>query len=757
MSKLRLGFRSSLECDVYHIIRKLESAHDDEPFKSVPAAYDAIRRSNSSLSRQKKRPLEDAISRMLQMRKQEQQGDSDDSEAAVDEPPQAAAGDERFLLNRQMTRLWKPDVAARSSGDQPAAKKRRIQAGADAADADDDGASGPETGINGSGTAAAPTSAKQYTSQSRRPQKASRFTVEQPEQLVPLAGIGDAHRKLLGLARNLLRGSGLYEGRNLRQTPGILLSGPPGTGKTSLVKNVAAMLGVPLVSLAGCLEDPERMERSLSEAVNAAMSLAPSIVFVDRIDWYMSRPGSLRHSEHHMRAVSQFANQMKRMRGGPGRPGQVLAMATTSRVADVDPTVLEYGLLETTVQMRIPDCAARRDILEAITAKMELADDVDLAEIANMTHGYVGSDLVIITTLAGERLVDRIASAHDAGGAMLDLDGRPGSTHEYGPDARSSARSSARPFFTRTIADPGTVAPLTMDDFKAAIQEFTPSLRKEGFTVIPSVTWDQVGALDAARKQLQTSIIGPIKRPELYRSFGLTRPAGVLLWGPPGCGKTLVAQAVANEAQASFILINGPELLNKYIGESERAVRELFQRARSSTPCILFFDEMDSIVPQRSSASTEAGARVVNALLTELDGARDRTGIYVIGTTNRPDLMDEAMLRPGRLSVQLLIDLPTPAERVEILRAIYRTRHEHAPDKALERLAVVALDARCTDFSGADLSGLHAKAAEHALERWMAAGGLRVIADADWQHALDNARASVRDPASYRRPEAAEG
>ncbi|KND94265.1 putative AAA domain-containing protein [Tolypocladium ophioglossoides CBS 100239] len=740
-SKPRIGFRSSLERDVYHIIKKLEAANDDRPFKTVPAIYDAIKRSNSSLSRQKKRPLEDAIDRVLQVRRQEQD-ESDDSEAAIDEPEPPKPGDERFLLNRQMTKLWNTDTGSRSASEMPATKKRRIQADGDDKD---DRTSGPETAVNGPIGADTLAPAKQDKSRPKKTQKPSRFQVENPEQEVPLAGLGDIYREILEDTWGLLRGSDLFESRKVSLSSGILLSGPSGTGKKSLVRNVAAKIGVPLVSLADCLRDPERIGKSLSEAVDTALSLAPSVIFIERIDRVMSRHGSPSHNEHHAKAVSEFAKQMERIRRSSRTDGHVLAMATTSRITDVDPAVLAFGLFDECIQMRMPDCAARHDILKVVTRRMKLSEDVDLVELANMTHGYVGTDLAAITTLAGKRLVRRAARLNNPVDTMLDLhtrllDGQ--STDMSDPDAS---------FFTKNITNPQTADSITMEDFKAALKGFTPSLRKEGFTVIPSVTWKQVGALDEARKQLQSSIVGPIKNPDLYREFGLTRPAGVLLWGPPGCGKTLVAQAVANEAQASFILINGPELLNKYVGESERAVRELFQRARSSTPCILFFDEIDSIVPPRSNSSTESGARVVNALLTELDGAQDRTGIYVIGTTNRPEMIDEAMLRPGRLSVQLLVDLPTPRERVDILRTIYRTNHEKAPEDVLEKLAVVALDTRCSNFSGADLSGLHTKAAQRALDRCTAnVGEARVITAADWEFALDNTRASVRDPASYR-------
>ncbi|ODA77503.1 hypothetical protein RJ55_07132 [Drechmeria coniospora] len=735
------GFQSVLERDVYHIVRKLEAGNDDKPFKSVTVVYDAIKRSNSSLGRQKKRPLEDAIDRVLQIRKQERQQDqSDDSEAAIDEFEPTNPGDDRFLLNRQLTKLWKTSSASpRDASEQPAVKKRRIQS------EDDDRHDRPADADNGpsASTDAAVGPSKQDKPPTKRPPKSSRFRVEQPDRLRRLAGMDDVYGKLLRQTWHMLRPSGVDAQGHGRKTTGIVLSGPSGIGKRTLVHNLAASNRVPLVSLDACFEDAERMERSLSEAFDAAISLSPSIIFLDDIDQSMSAHGSSKHGEHHLRAVRIFKQQMERIAKSSQKRGHVLAMATTSKLADVDPDLLAYGLFEESVPLRVPDCAARRDILEAVTEGSPLSEDVDLTEIAKLTHGYVGADLAAITKLAWARAMER----------------------EHGADCPFDTTADIHAMLRRHLQAPDlTVFPnldshqdgalkalaITMDDLKAATQLFTPSLRKQGFTAIPSVTWDQVGAMEVARKQLQMSIIGPIKNPELYQKFGLTKPAGVVLYGPPGCGKTLVAQAVAREAQASFILINGPELLNKYVGESERAVRELFQRARSSRPCILFFDEIDSIVPPRSSSSTESGARVVNALLTELDGAQDRSGIYVIGTTNRVDMIDEAMLRPGRLSVQVLVDLPTPAERVEILRAIYRTNHSEVTEEALRSLAAVALDARCTNFSGADLNGLHTKAAEHAVERWLATGSEPpLVTQADWDHALDNTYASVKNPASY--------
>ncbi|KAL6853257.1 P-loop containing nucleoside triphosphate hydrolase protein [Trichoderma novae-zelandiae] len=740
--KSRLNLRQGLDRDVYQIIKKLEESNDGKPFKTITAAYDAIKRSNSSLSRQKKRPLEDSIERVLQFRKEELD-DSEDSEAAIEEAESKTVDDDRFLLNRQLTKHWQVDSAPRGTTEQPAAKKRRIQADADERDGAVSGPdTGPEAAMNGDAVKDTAKADRLDRTVQKKSPKSTRFRIEQWEEPLPLGGVGEIHRHLLRQTRYLLKCPELYKGNGWRRVPGMLLFGPPGTGKRSLIRTVAANLEVPIITLNGCLEDPERIEKSLAEAFDAAIGLAPSIVLIEDLDWHVPKPGGSNHNEHGRKVLNHFTRQMQRVQQ---EQANVVAMATTSRLADVDPVALEAGLFERTIQMRVPDQEARHDILKVVTREKILSDSLDLEEVAKMTHGFVGADMVIVTTLAEQAAQERILNSEDPDGRQLEILTRPPRRDQM--DVSDISLDLRQPAF-ETLP----IEPLTLDDFRYAIKGFTPSLRREGFTVIPSVTWDQVGALEKVREQLHMSIIGPIKNPELYQEFGLRRPAGALLWGPPGCGKTLVAQAVANEAQASFILINGPELLNKYVGESERAVRELFQRARSSTPCILFFDEIDSLVPRRDNASTDAGVRVVNALLTELDGAQDRSGIYVMGTTNRPDMIDAAMLRPGRLSVRLFVDLPTPEERVDILRAIYKSAHASASEAEFARLPAVAMDPRCKDFSGADLGGLHIKAAECALKKFMLGKKTaREIDEEDWEYALENTRCSVLNPESYRK------
>ncbi|KAG8427909.1 Ribosome biogenesis ATPase rix7 [Metarhizium acridum] len=370
MVKSRANLRSRIERDVYTVLKQLETANGCSPFKTITTAYDAIQRSNSSLRRQKKRILEDAIDRVLLVRKQEAD-DSSDSEAAIEEAEPEKPEDERFLLNRQMTKLWHQDPSDNKavSTEPSPAKKRRIQA-----DTEDipGQTSAVETVVNGNVSEGPSSLLKQDKQQTRKTQKASRFTVEHVDEEVPLGGLGEVYGDLLEHGCRLLRFANYYEENGWDRTTGILLSGPCGMGKRSLVKNVASMLGVPLVSLNGCLEDPERMEKSMTEAFDAAIAQAPSIVFIGEIDQYMSKTGSGNHNEHHFKAIRLFTQQMQRLKHRRGEDGYVLAMATTSKIADVDQGILKTGLFEVTKQLKIPDYEARRDILQTVTKRRRL-------------------------------------------------------------------------------------------------------------------------------------------------------------------------------------------------------------------------------------------------------------------------------------------------------------------------------------------------------------------------------------------------
>ncbi|KAJ1973294.1 Ribosome biogenesis ATPase rix7 [Dimargaris verticillata] len=261
---------------------------------------------------------------------------------------------------------------------------------------------------------------------------------------------------------------------------------------------------------------------------------------------------------------------------------------------------------------------------------------------------------------------------------------------------------------------------ITQEDFIQALAKVQPSSKREGFATVPDVSWDDIGALSHIREELRMAVVEPIRHPEYFAQVGITAPAGVLLWGPPGCGKTLLAKAVANESHTNFISVKGPELLNKYVGESERAVRQVFARAKASSPCVVFFDELDALCGRRDESQSEASARVVNTLLTELDGMENRKQVFIIAATNRPDMIDPAMLRPGRLDKRLYVELPTAPERLEILRTLTRRMPLHPTNVSLSEIAHHAV---CEGLSGADLQSLVREAAVAALRETVYASG----------------------------------
>ncbi|SCZ92662.1 BZ3500_MvSof-1268-A1-R1_Chr5-2g08080 [Microbotryum saponariae] len=442
----------------------------------------------------------------------------------------------------------------------------------------------------------------------------------------------------------------------------------------------------------------------------------------------------------------------------------VMILGATNRPDSLDPALRRAGRFDAEITMGVPDEAGRERILRVLMAKLRLSGDFDYAFLAKSTPGYVGADLSALTGAAGviavkriferfgqdaPRILGTVSIAEGEGqGELVESMGEemmidseaPISEPPSGtttPNLQAAVEGSGKdtsltippfsslppslaalPIASFLQAHPSALTEdelsslcLTNEDFTAALSVVQPSSQREGFTTVPNVTWADLGALQQIREEMRMAIVRPIRRPEVFASLGIQAPCGVLLWGPPGCGKTLLAKAVANESRANFISIKGPELLNKYVGESERAVRQVFARARASSPCIIFFDELDALVPRRDDSLSESSARVVNTLLTELDGLEPRKQVFVIGATNRPDILDPAMVRPGRLDKLLYVDLPTKEERIDILRA-QTNKTPLGPDVDL---ASIALDSRCDGFSGADLSALVREAAVMAL------------------------------------------
>lgn len=439
-------------------------------------------------------------------------------------------------------------------------------------------------------------------------------------------------------------------------------------------------------------------EKNVRDTFEEAKALAPCLMFFDEIDAVTPKRESAQR-EMERRIVAQFLTCMDEcsLDKTDGKP--VLIMGATNRPDSLDAALRRAGRFDREICMTVPDDEARERILRVLCSKLRLRGDFDFRMLARMTPGYVGADLKALTSAAGTIAIKRIFS-------------------QMSGQIDHSTLETSISHFLHTYPDPlseEVLCQMAIDesDFVAALAKVQPSSKREGFATVPDVTWADVGALSPIRAELQMAIVQPIRHPELYASVGICAPAGVLLWGPPGCGKTLLAKAVANESRANFISVRGPELLNKYVGESERAVRQVFLRARASAPCVIFFDELDALVPRRDESLSESSARVVNTLLTELDGLNDRRGVYVIAATNRPDIIDPAMVRPGRLDKPLFVDLPTPEERVDVLQTL-TARTPLAPDVDVRALA---MSSRLTNYSGADMAALVREAAVRALRQ----------------------------------------
>ncbi|KAK9237423.1 P-loop containing nucleoside triphosphate hydrolase protein [Lipomyces kononenkoae] len=550
----------------------------------------------------------------------------------------------------------------------------------------------------------------------------------------------------------------IYLHTGIHPPRGVLLHGPPGCGKTMLANAIAGELGVPFISLSapsivsGMSGESEKRVR---EIFDEARSIAPCLIFLDEIDAITPKRESAQR-EMERRIVAQLLTCMDDLSLEKTDGKVVMIIGATNRPDSLDPALRRAGRFDREIQMSVPDEISRESILRVLSRKLRLSGEFDFKALAKMTAGYVGADLSALTTAAGIAAIKRIfrelkpgsplpaleSGAADAVGTdehveesskqasgdedymdvdVIDIadddDGIPAPQkiqHNIDRKENSIIQQFLKDFPDTLTAEQLEPLSISIEDFLTALPSVQPSSKREGFATIPDITWADVGALERVRIELQMAIVQPIRRPELYAQVGITAPAGVLLWGPPGCGKTLLAKAVANESRANFISVRGPELLNKFVGESERAVRQVFLRARASVPCVIFFDELDALVPKRDDTLSESSARVVNTLLTELDGLNDRNGIYVIAATNRPDIIDPAMLRPGRLDKPLFVELPTAEERAAILRTVVG---KNTPIDESINLDAIGADLRCRNFSGADLAALVREAAVGALRK----------------------------------------
>ncbi|MEM2677435.1 MAG: CDC48 family AAA ATPase, partial [Thermofilaceae archaeon] len=458
---------------------------------------------------------------------------------------------------------------------------------------------------------------------------------------------------------------------------GVLFYGPPGTGKTLLARAVANESGAFFIAING----PEIMskfygesEQRLREIFKQAEENAPAIIFIDEIDAIAPKREEVT-GEVEKRVVAQLLALMDGLKGR----GHVVVIGATNRPNAVDPALRRPGRFDREIAFPVPDKRARKEILQVHTRNMPLSDDVNLDELADITHGFTGADLAALCREAAMRALRRFLP-------KIDLN-----------------KPSIPPELLKELK-------VTRLDFLDALKDIQPSALREVYVEIPEVRWSDIGGLEDVKQQLREVVEWPLKHPEFFKEMGIDPPKGVLLYGPPGCGKTLLAKAVATESGANFIAVKGPEILSKWVGESERAIREIFSKARQAAPCIVFFDEIDSIVPRRGyrfdSGVTD---RIVNQLLTEMDGLEKLEGVVVIGATNRPDIIDPALLRPGRFDRIIYVPPPDRAARLEILK-VHTRRMPLAEDVDLEKIA----DAT-EGYTGADLAALCKEAAIIAL------------------------------------------
>ncbi|XP_028902980.1 nuclear valosin-containing protein-like [Ornithorhynchus anatinus] len=516
---------------------------------------------------------------------------------------------------------------------------------------------------------------------------------------------------------------------------GFLLHGPPGCGKTLLAQAIAGELDLPILKIAATeivSGVSGESEQKLRELFEQAVSSAPCILFIDEID-AITPKREVASKDMERRIVAQLLTCMDDL-NSLAATAQVLVIGATNRPDSLDPALRRAGRFDREICLGIPDEASRERILQTLCRKLRLPQSFDFHHLAHQTPGYVGADLMALCREAAMCAVNRVLinlgeqkGQHlQAGGSSCEGDQAALMETEEGvKKAELSVQGELQKLLellkeqSPLLEEQLQMLCIEMNDFTVALSSVQPSAKREGFVTVPNVTWADIGALEDIREELTMAILAPVRNPEQFKALGLLAPAGILLAGPPGCGKTLLAKAVANESGLNFISVKGPELLNMYVGESERAVRQVFQRARNSAPCVIFFDEVDALCPRRSDRESGASVRVVNQLLTEMDGLETRQQVFIMAATNRPDIIDPAILRPGRLDKTLFVGLPPPADRFAILRTItkYGTRPPLDIDVSLEE---IAYDPRCDCYTGADLSALIREASVCALKQEMA-------------------------------------
>ena len=520
-----------------------------------------------------------------------------------------------------------------------------------------------------------------------------------------IGGLKEELRKVREMIELPLKHAELFERLGIDPPKGVLLYGPPGTGKTLIAKAVANEAGANFLSIQG----PEIMskyygqsEERLQEKFEEAQKNAPSILFIDELDSIAPRREEVT-GEVERRVVAQLLTLMD---GLSGR-GQVIVIGATNREEAIDPALRRPGRFDREIEIGVPDREGRKEILMIHTRGMPIEGSEDerdqlLNDLANRTHGFVGADVAALAREAAMKALRR-----------------------YLPDI-----DLEKPIPSEVLEK----MRVTPEDFKSALKEAEPSAMREVLVEVPRVTWDEVGGLEEVKIKLREAIEMPLKDPDAFKRMGIRPPRGILLYGPPGTGKTLLAKAVATESEANFISIKGPEVMSKWVGESEKAVRLIFKKARQVAPCVVFLDEIDAIAHRRGSdTDSGVGERVVNQLLTSLDGLETLEGVVVVGATNRPDMVDPALLRTGRFDRLILVPVPDRQARIEILKV-------HTKAMPLEGVDLEELAVELDGYTGADIEGLCREAAMLALRENRKA---RKVTMAHFQEAMKVVHSSI--------------
>jgi len=493
-----------------------------------------------------------------------------------------------------------------------------------------------------------------------------------------IGGLGDAVARVREMIELPLRHPELFKRLGVEAPKGVLLHGPPGTGKTLLAKAVANETNSTFYTIGG----PEIMSKYYGESEEKLRSIfeqaeknAPSIIFIDEVDSIAPKRDEV-SGEVERRIVAQLLSLMD----GMTSRGKVVVIAATNRVNAIDPALRRPGRFDREIEIGVPNRDGRLEVLQIHTRGMPMEKDVNLEKLADISHGFVGADLQALAKEAAIRALRRVL-----------------------PEINLSSESIPLDILRKIV--------VRMQDFMDVIKEMEPSAMREVFVEVPDIKWEDIGGLSLIKQELQEAVEWPLKYNQIFTYSDATPPKGILLYGPPGTGKTLMAKASANESEANFISVKGPELLSKWVGESEKGIREIFRKARQAAPCIIFFDELDAITPARggSFGDSHVTERVISQFLTELDGLEILTNVVVIGATNRPDIIDPALLRPGRFDRILYVPPPDRDSRLQIIKIHTKKKHL-AEDVNIDQLA------DDTDgYTGADIASLSSAAVMLAL------------------------------------------